>query len=294
MQQRPASDITDIVIDDEFKHLLPFLDPESFAALEVDILEHGLRDALVLWEGHDILIDGHNRYEIIKKHNLPFSVTYMQFDSRDDVLIWMVTTQIARRNLSPLALSHFRGLHYMADKRILGSNRHVQRDQSGQIVHSSGPTAARLADEYNIDPRTIRRDAQVAQGINVIGEASVDAKRKILAGAVPIARTKLTTLLSESPEYVEEVATAIEDGTYNWRQSMTQSPDGEGEEGESGGGSPAALSPQAISTITNDIRRTFTRELRSLTSNDDTNNPAAAKPVLRAYIASLEELYQRL
>jgi len=73
-------DITleDIVIDEEFKYLLPPLDSESAATLEADILEHGLRDALVLWkdsnqEGDNqkrsnILIDGHNRYEILKKH----------------------------------------------------------------------------------------------------------------------------------------------------------------------------------------------------------------------------------
>jgi len=73
---------------------------------------------------------------------------------------------------------------------------------------------------------------------------------------------------------------------------VTQLPGGEGEDG--GGASPATLSPQAINTITNDIRRTFTCELQGLTSSDDTNNPADAKPVLRAYIASLEELYQRL
>jgi len=52
MQQRPASDIDDIVIDDEFKYLLPSLDPESFVTLEADILEHGLRDAL--WQTHGL------------------------------------------------------------------------------------------------------------------------------------------------------------------------------------------------------------------------------------------------
>lgn len=60
----------DIIIDPEFKYLLPPLDPESLAALEADILEHGCRDAIVLW--NNILIDGHNRFEILTKHDLSF------------------------------------------------------------------------------------------------------------------------------------------------------------------------------------------------------------------------------
>jgi len=38
-----------IVIDGEFKFLLPPLDSETYAALEADLLEFGVRDAIVLW-----------------------------------------------------------------------------------------------------------------------------------------------------------------------------------------------------------------------------------------------------
>ena len=55
-----------IIIDREFKFLLPVLDEKAFADLEADILENGIRDSLVLWEG--ILIDGYNRYNIAQKH----------------------------------------------------------------------------------------------------------------------------------------------------------------------------------------------------------------------------------
>ena len=53
----------------------------------------------------------------------------------------------------------------MADTRLVGSNQNLQQNPSGQFVHMGGSTAARLADEYNIDPRTVRRDARVAQEI---------------------------------------------------------------------------------------------------------------------------------
>ena len=57
-------------IDPEFKALIPPLTPDERAGLEASILTEGCRDALIVWG--DILIDGHNRYEICTKHNIPY------------------------------------------------------------------------------------------------------------------------------------------------------------------------------------------------------------------------------
>ena len=56
----------------------------------------------------------------------------MDFGSRAEVLIWMVSTQVARRNLSGVQLAYFRGLHYRADKLVQGSrNQYVQAREVG-------------------------------------------------------------------------------------------------------------------------------------------------------------------
>jgi len=153
----------------EFKFFLPPLDSESYHALEENLLQHGVRDAIVLW--NNILIDGHNRYEIATRHGLAFDTVSKDFGSRAEVLIWMVSTQVGRRNLSPMQLSYFRGRHYQADKLIHGRPRTDRNadeglgDKSGQAAHFSGlptgSTARRLSEKYKVDPRTIRRDAAV-------------------------------------------------------------------------------------------------------------------------------------
>jgi hypothetical protein len=140
-----------IAIDEEFRDLLPALDKETFALLEENILQNGCRDSLVLWG--NILIDGHNRYEICTKHDIPFNVIEKQFASREDVLIWIVSTQISRRNLRPLQLSHYRGIHYRADKMIQGT---YKRDKDRvENRHSNGfsSTANRLAQKYCLSYR---------------------------------------------------------------------------------------------------------------------------------------------
>ena len=79
-----------IIIDEEFRSLLPALDKVTFALLEENLLENGIRDPLVLW--NNILIDGYNRYSLSKKHAIPFTTVNKEFDSRDDVLIWIIST----------------------------------------------------------------------------------------------------------------------------------------------------------------------------------------------------------
>ena len=88
----------EIVIDSEFAALIPPLTDDEFNRLEQSIIAEGCRDALVLWG--NILIDGHNRYKICKKHNIEFRTIQREIKDRDDVLVWIMQNQLSRRNLS--------------------------------------------------------------------------------------------------------------------------------------------------------------------------------------------------
>lgn len=47
-----------------------------------------------------ILIDGHNRYEICTRLELPFETVFKDFAGRDDAIEWIINNQFGRRNLS--------------------------------------------------------------------------------------------------------------------------------------------------------------------------------------------------
>lgn len=93
-----------VKIDPEFKELIPALSNEERTQLEQNVLRDGIRDPLVVWRNHeddeDILVDGHNRYEIAMANSLDFDVTEMEFPDRDSVMVWIIRNQFGRRNIT--------------------------------------------------------------------------------------------------------------------------------------------------------------------------------------------------
>lgn len=92
-----------IVIDKEFQSLIPALSPEEFKQLEENCVREGIRDALIVWkqpDGNDILIDGHNRWNISVRHGgIPFQIKQKEFPDRESAETWIIRNQLGRRNI---------------------------------------------------------------------------------------------------------------------------------------------------------------------------------------------------
>jgi len=88
----------DLIINEKLKTLLPPLSAEEFAGLEESIVKDGCLSPLIEWNG--TLVDGHYRYEICKKHQIPYAVKSVVLDSLDDAKLWIWKHQESRRNLT--------------------------------------------------------------------------------------------------------------------------------------------------------------------------------------------------
>jgi N6-adenosine-specific RNA methylase IME4 len=82
----------------ELESLIPPLSNEEFKQLERNILEEGIREPLITWNG--ILIDGHNRYRIAQEHDMNYETIQKDFENINRVKEWMINNQFGRRNLS--------------------------------------------------------------------------------------------------------------------------------------------------------------------------------------------------
>ena len=91
--------MTNLVTHPELKNLLPPLSEAEYAGLEKDILERGCLSPIVAW--NETIVDGHNRYEICRKHGIQFEVKQMEFASLVDARFWAWRHQENRRNLAP-------------------------------------------------------------------------------------------------------------------------------------------------------------------------------------------------
>lgn len=92
-----------IKIETEFKELLPPLTPEQKEELERDIVKNGCLNPLIVWG--DILIDGHHRYEICTKNDIPYDILEMKFKDKLEAMEWAWSNQKNRRNLNKYELA---------------------------------------------------------------------------------------------------------------------------------------------------------------------------------------------
>ena len=107
-----------IVVNEALKAYIDPLTPEEYEALERSILAEGCRDALVLWG--DLLVDGHNRYGICRKHGLPFQTVQSKlFHSVEDVHLWMIDQHLGRRSVSDFQ----RGVLALRKREIVAERR---------------------------------------------------------------------------------------------------------------------------------------------------------------------------
>jgi ParB-like chromosome segregation protein Spo0J len=163
-------------IDQEYKALIPPLSAEEFAQLESNILRDGCLHPIVTWE--ETIIDGHNRYAICKKHDLPFKIIAMEFDDRDAAMDWMDTNQLGRRNLSPVDFKLALGRRYNRTKKTkaeAGAIGGSSKDQNDTCLEN---TAAKLATQHGVSEATVKRAGKLAEAV----EAHPEIKEAIASG----------------------------------------------------------------------------------------------------------------
>lgn len=189
-----------MTVDSEFKNLIPPLSPEERQGLESSLLKEGCRDALVLWG--DILIDGHNRYEICTKHNIPYKTVQREFESREAVIEWIILNQFGRRNLP----AHERARLALRLKPVIAEKAKEQQGERTDICQNSDrssiDTKRELAKLAGVSHDTIAKVERIEEEAP---EPVVTASRQ---GRISVNAAYQVTKLE--PEEQEEIAHRIE------------------------------------------------------------------------------------
>ncbi len=202
-----------IVIDDEFRSLIPPLSAEEREQLELNIVADGCREPLVVWhrlidppkkckckdcceyvepqpgggvwscgkcgygvapyEYQSVLIDGHNRFEICNRRGIEFSTVLAEFEDRTEAVLWIIDNQFGRRNLAEIDRIALARKKEAILRPIAAEARKAGNSRGGQ----SGKSSAILPTTSKIDTR---KEAAKLAGV---GERTYDAGKLILDAA---------------------------------------------------------------------------------------------------------------
>lgn len=192
-------------VDDDFRALIPPLQPEELQMLEQSIVEEGCRDPLTVWAEAGILLDGHNRLDICTRHGLAYQLRELSFVGREAALDWMDRNQLGRRNLTPLGLSMLRGRIYERTKKPEGGSGVNQHRVKGEELRQNGvvPTSRAVAEGLGVSDRTIERDAQLVRAVESLKPSVPDIVQRVMSGDVPSKQAVIEA--AAAPERAAEI-----------------------------------------------------------------------------------------
>jgi len=186
-----------IVVNEELKAYIDPLTPDEYESLERSLLSEGCRDALVLWG--DTLVDGHHRYSVCRKHDLPFqTIQNTRFQSMEDVHLWMIEQHLGRRSVSPFQ----RGVLALRKREIMAARR-------GRAKASEDEAPA-LAAEAVAEAQVMPVEAPA-----VVSAAGPVPSRDDLAREARLSQSQVGLIEKIQKQATEEVVAAVKSGVLS-------------------------------------------------------------------------------
>lgn len=196
-----------IQIKPELQAFIDPLSPAELDALERSLLAEGCRDALVLWG--EVLVDGHNRYQLCRKHGLPFqTVQNPRLRSLEDVQLWMIDQQLGRRSVSDFQ----RGLLALRKKELVQARRSRPQQAEPQTPGSASTPAPELPPEPPISTReAVARAArikpsQVLQIEKIQKQAAPEVVAAVRSGDISLNAAAVVATLPEDEQRAAALA----------------------------------------------------------------------------------------
>lgn len=198
-------DFKKIQIDEELEDLLPKLSEDDCNSLTQSLLENGFDQKfgrIKVWfpennDGTGYIVDGHNRYKICRKNDIELSDYCFEpvyFDSKEDVIKWMLENQLARRNLSSAqrisVAEKYRPIFEKQAKQRQSEYHGNQYEKKSEVPQNfvevqnrkkqDNETNAKLAKMANVNRETYR------QAKHVLDSDNEDLKQRVLSGKTSI------------------------------------------------------------------------------------------------------------
>lgn len=206
-----------IIINEDLRAYIDPLTEDEYTALERSLLTEGCRDALVLWG--DLLVDGHNRYGICQKHEIPFKTMQNQtFQSMEDVHLWMIDNHLGRRSVSDFQ----RGVLALRKKEIVSARQAQIQSQHSPAEADGTGVPAQSESEPPWTREVVARAARMSSA--TLGQIEKIQKTAApeLVGAVKSGIISINAAAAVASLPSEEQIAAVAGGKKELRQAARQ------------------------------------------------------------------------
>lgn len=184
----------ELKIDPELRDLLPPMTDEEYKKLEKNIVENGFDKNFPVMEWKGFIADGHNRYSICKKHNIEPVIGTLAYETKEEVMKWMLDIQLGRRNLSPIqriaVAEKYRPMYEKEAKANQSEYYGNQYDKKSGLTENlpqvqskkerNPTTNKKLADIADVSEKTYR------MGAKILNSDDEDLKQRVKSGETSI------------------------------------------------------------------------------------------------------------
>ena len=191
----------ELKIDPELRDLLPPLTSEEYKQLEKNIVENGFDRNFPIMEWQGFIVDGHNRYDICKKHHIEPIIGTLAYKTKEEVMEWMLDIQLGLCNLTPIQkiaiTEKYRPIYEKQakenqSKAVSEANKNRNNPYLPNLVNmdrDSVDTTKKLSKLAGVGKETYRMGAKILNSDNeklkqevLSGEKSINAGYRELTG----------------------------------------------------------------------------------------------------------------
>lgn len=221
--------IYELQIDAGFKWLIPPLSAIELEQLEQNIIRDGCREPICVW--NNTILDGHNRYEICTRLQIPFMIQRIDFENREEAVAWICANQLGRRNITEETRKYLIGKRYEMEK-ILGAhnaagiNQHTKKEVRCNMLteppfdETACRTRERLGEEYRICDGTVYKYGIYAHALDSLSQSVPELVPKILSGEIKISHENTVELSRLSGQEVRRLGQLISDGEPQFHRNL--------------------------------------------------------------------------
>jgi hypothetical protein len=223
--------LRELKIDPELRDLLPPLTSEEYKQLEKNIVENGFDRNFPIMEWQGFIVDGHNRYDICKKHNIEPIIGTLAYKTKEEVMEWMLDIQLGRRNLTPIQkiaiTEKYRPIYEKQAKekqsdagKNYGNGTEKLPPKLGEAKKSKeNETNTKLSKLAGVGKETYRMGAKILNSDNeklkqevLSGEKSINAGYKELTGKKENKKEEIKNTASQSNMDNKKEKRVVENG----------------------------------------------------------------------------------